>query len=388
MKKLAIITTHPIQYYAPVFRLLAKYLEIKVYYTLGDYSLNKFDHGFKQEIAWDIPLLDGYEYEFVKNTSKEPGTHHFKGIINPDINANLKKYSPNAILVYGWAYSAHLSILRHFSNQIPIYFRGDSVLLDSTDPLKKIFRKLLLTWVYSHVKKAFYVGTANKDYFNNFGLKEQQLFFAPHAIENERFLNEGIKDNIGIRQDIGLSDKDVLILFAGKFEQKKDPLLLLEAFFELNLPHVHLLFVGNGILESILKDQVKSREINRVYFMDFQNQSKMPTVYQACDLFCLPSKGPNETWGLAVNEAMAAGKAVLVSTVVGCASDLVKAGVNGEVFQPGNLNALKQKIEKLTSHKHELVQMGKASKEMIKNWSFEKQVKAIVDTINADKDAK
>jgi len=388
MKKLAIITTHPIQYYAPVFRLLAKYLEIKVYYTLGDYSLNMFDHGFKQEIAWDIPLLDGYEYEFVKNTSKEPGTHHFKGIINPDLNAHLNKFSPNAILVYGWAYSAHLSTLRHFSNQIPIYFRGDSTLLDSTDLLKKIFRKLVLTWVYSHVKKAFYVGTANKDYFNKFGLKEQQLFFAPHAIENERFFDEGIIDDIGIRQDLGLSDKDVLILFAGKFEQKKDPLLLLEAFFLLNLPHVHLLFVGNGILESILKDQVQSREINRVYFMDFQNQSKMPAVYQSCDLFCLPSRGPNETWGLAVNEAMAAGKAILVSNVVGCVSDLVKPGVNGEVFQPGNLNALKQKIEKLTSHKHELVQMGKASKELIKNWSFERQVKAIVDTINADKDAK
>lgn len=388
MKKLAIVSTHPIQYYAPVFRLLANYIEIKVFYTLGNPSLRKFDHGFKQEIKWDVPLLNGYEYEFVDNTAKKPGTHHFSGIVNPSLIDDIKKYNPNAILVYGWAYAAHLKALRYFKNRIPIYFRGDSNLLDSTNPIKKIGRKFYLTWIYSHIDKAFYVGTANRKYFESFGLKAPQLFFAPHAIDNERFSFANLNEAILLRQNLGIGDTELLILFAGKLEPKKDPLILLEAFKALKLSHVHLLFVGNGELENYLKSQVTNEKINNVYFRDFQNQSKMPGVYQACDLFCLPSKGPNETWGLAVNEAMAAGKAILVSSLVGCASDLVQPDVNGEIFPAGNINVLKERIEKLTNNKQELIRMGRASKEMIANWSFEKQVEKIVETINQDSDAK
>jgi glycosyltransferase involved in cell wall biosynthesis len=138
-----------------------------------------------------------------------------------------------------------------------------------------------------------------------------------------------------------------------------------------------LLFVGNGILEEQLKSKTKGSK--NVHFIAFQNQSQMPAIYQACDLFCLPSL--SETWGLAVNEAMAAGKAVLVSTQVGCAIDLVKPTVNGEIFKSANLDDLTQKLKELTKNKEKLGHMGGLSQQIIQNWSFEKQVKAIVDTL-------
>ncbi|HEY0579871.1 MAG TPA: hypothetical protein VGC75_04115, partial [Candidatus Nitrosocosmicus sp.] len=87
MKRLAIVSTHPIQYYAPLFQLLASIpgVCLKVFYTWGESSVNKMDPGFQKQIEWDIPLLEGYEYEFLVNTSDNPGTHHFNGIINPAI---------------------------------------------------------------------------------------------------------------------------------------------------------------------------------------------------------------------------------------------------------------------------------------------------------------
>lgn len=396
-KKLAIISTHPIQYYAPIFRLLAKKIEIKVYYT-ADGSLNRYDEGFKKHIEWDLPLLDGYNYQFVKNVSKTPGTHHFKGIINPDLNMQIKIFNPNAILIYGWAYSSHLKVLRTFKNKIPIYFRGDSNLLDKLPIIKQLSKKVFLKWIYSHIDKAFYVGEANKNYFEKYGLKDQQLHFASHAVDNERFSQERKVEADRLRQKFGVADQEILILFAGKFEVKKNPSLLLEAFNALNLANAHLLFVGNGVLEGSLKRKVEGvaeRMVNeqffdyaqddsikkRIHFMDFQNQTEMPVVYQACDLFCLPSKGPGETWGLAVNEAMAAGKAVLVSTKVGCAVDLVKPGINGEVFKSNDLDDLMKKLGELTGSKEKLTKMGIQSQQIIQNWSFEKQVEAIVDTI-------
>jgi glycosyltransferase involved in cell wall biosynthesis len=378
LKKLAIITTHPIQYYAPVFKLLAKKTQLKVFYTWGEQSMVKYDKGFAKQIEWDIPLLDGYDYQFLVNASKDPGTHHFIGIINPGLISVVQDFEPNAILIYGWAWKSHLKALRFFKGKIPIYFRGDSTLLDQQNNFKNLLRKIFLKWIYSHVDKAFYVGSANKNYYSQFGLKEKQLFFTPHAIDNSRFGKTDRQETIKIREKLSIGTEGILILFAGKLEPKKAPDLLLKALKQLANPNLQLLFVGNGELEKELK--LMADNLTNVHFMDFQNQSKMPAIYQACDLFCLPSKGPNETWGLAVNEAMAAGKAVLVSTKVGCAVDLVKPGINGEVFKSNDLDDLTQKLTELTESKEKLTEMGIQSQQIIQNWSFEKQVEAIVNT--------
>lgn len=382
MKKLAIITTHPIQYYAPVFKLLSnnKNLNIKVYYTWGEGSLNKFDPGFKQKIEWDLPLLEGYQYDWVLNVSKNPGTHRFGGIVNPTLISDIKLWKPDAVLIYGWSFSSHLKIIRHFHNKVPIYFRGDSTLIDNQSGFKSALKTVLLKWIYKHINFAFFVGTNNKSYFKKYGLKEKQLIFAPHAIDNERFSIDRKNEAIQLRRKLGINYDAILILFAGKLEDKKAPLDLLEAFIALKNKNVHLLFVGNGILENRVKDISSGYE--NLHFLDFQNQSYMPVVYQACNIFCLPSIGPNETWGLAINEAMACGKPILASNKVGGAVDLVIPGVNGEIFKAGIVGDLKEKLELLLEKEKEgLKIMGESSKKIIEQWSFEIQANIIANYV-------
>ncbi len=378
---LAIVTTHPVQYYAPVFQLLHQRgkIPVKVFYTWGEDSVTKHDPGFNRAISWDIPLLEGYPYEFVKNTAAQPGSHHFKGIINPDLVKRIEQLKPDAVLFFGWAYQSHLKAIRYFKNKIPVYFRGDSTLLDENKGLKAMLRALFLTWVYHQVNHAFYTGTQNKAYFKKFGLQQSQLTFAPHAVDNQRFAELRSAEAQALRNRLGIHPEAVVILFAGKFEEKKDPLLLLEAFTQLNQSHCHLLLVGNGPLEASLKQQAQT--CRNVHFMDFQNQSYMPVIYQACDLFCLPSRGPGETWGLAVNEAMAAGKAVLVADKVGCAVDLVEEGYNGRVFKSRNLNELTEALQILTSSKSQLLSYGCRSQQKISIWSFEAIAQAIENTL-------
>ena len=146
MKKLAIITTHPIQYYSPVFKLLhqRQQIEIKVFYTWGEGSMNKFDPGFGKTVQWDLPLLDGYPYEWVTNTSKNPGSSSFNGIVNPGLIQQIKDYAPDAILIYGWAYASHLKVLRYFKNKVPIIFRGDSNLLREQSGFKALLKFVFL----------------------------------------------------------------------------------------------------------------------------------------------------------------------------------------------------------------------------------------------------
>lgn len=378
--RLAIITTHPIQYYAPVFKLLNQRINIKVFYTWGEKAIEKFDPGFGKAVNWDIPLLDGYDYEWIKNTSTDPGSHHFRGIINPDLVNKIEAWQADAVLIYGWAYHSHLKTMRYFKNKIPVYFRGDSTLLDIKKGVRALFRSVFLKWVYQHVDHAFYVGTNNKAYFKKYGLKENQLSFAPHAIDNDRFAISRHTEAMALRLSLQLTNNDVLILFAGKFESVKNAATLIAAVAVLNLPNIHLLLVGNGVNEAALKAQANLTNCKNIHFMSFQNQDHMPVLYQAADLFCLPSI--SETWGLSVNEAMACTKPVLLSDKVGAAADLVTEGINGYTFKAGNVNDLKHKLNTLLNKgKSGLAMMGDGSKNIIKNWNFEVQAKAIENKV-------
>lgn len=379
MKKLAIITTHPIQYYAPVFSLLAKNrsIGIKVFYTGGDIVIKKQDPGFGKMIEWDIPLLDGYQYEFITNISKNPGSHLFNGIKNPELASKIEFYKPDAILVFGWAYHSHLKMLMHFKGKIPIWFRGDSTLLNEnigiTGVLKSMLKKIFLNWVYKHVDNAFYVGENNRSYLQAYGLETKQLIFAPHAVDNKRFSVDRLEEAFQLRKSLNIPESSTVILFAGKLERIKNPLLLIRALSNLKPGNnCHLIIAGNGELEQALKLRAQS---NKIHFLNFQNQSQMPVLYQACDLFCLPSK--SESWGLAVNEAMACSRAVLVSDKVGCATDLVIPNVNGQIFKSGNLNDLTEKLFELTNDQFRLKEMGQRSKEIIHSFNFEKIASAI-----------
>ncbi|MBB5438880.1 glycosyltransferase involved in cell wall biosynthesis [Pedobacter sp. AK017] len=382
MKKLAIITTHPIQYYAPVFRLLAERqrIEIMVFYTWGMEAAQKFDPGFGKVINWDIPLLDGYPYEWVQNTAAVKGSHHFKGIQNPGLVRQLEFWQPEAVLIYGWAYQSHLKVMRHFKNKLPVYFRGDSTLIDETYRLKSQIKTWYLKWVYSHINHAFFTGTQSKVYFKKYGLREQQLTFTPHAIDNQRFSVKRTEEVHELRNHLKILNGALLIVFAGKFEEKKDPELLLKAFLALKRKDLHLLFIGNGTLEQSLKKTAQADA--QVHFLNFQNQQYMPVVYQACDLFCLPSKGPGETWGLAVNEAMACSKPILVSDKVGCAVDLVKSECNGAIFKSGSSDSIALHLTALLDKgKEGLAQMGLHSKKIIDDWSIPAQVEAIESAV-------
>lgn len=386
MKKLAIITTHPIQYNAPLFEMLSKSdkITIKVFYTWGDTVLEeKYDPGFRKVINWDIPLLNGYDYHFCKNVSTDIGSHHFNGIINPDLIDDINAFLPDAILVYGWAFQSHFKIMRHFKNKVPIFFRGDSTLLDKTSFIASLKRKLVLKFVYRFVDYALYVGTNNYNYFKKFGLKDNQLIFAPHVVDNQRFSyknEENPNENLDFKKQLNIDSSHIVFLFAGKLEPKKNPQLLLKAFAELELgEQYHLVMIGNGILESSLKHEFK--DIQTVHFADFQNQASMPAVYEMADVFVLPSAGPGETWGLAINEAMANGTAIIASDKCGAAIDLVHPNENGFVFASNDIEKLKSYLSYFKKNTKMLDSMKLNSTKIIEDYTLQKLSKTIEDIV-------
>ena len=368
--KLAIISTHPIQYYAPLFRLLSKSdkIRIKVFYTF-EKETKVYDPGFGKSFQWDIPLLEGYEYSFVSNLGNKGKS--FFTVSNPTLISEIQAWHADAVLIFGWNYRSHFKVMRYFKGKVPVLFRGDSTLLDEKPCIRIMLRRLFLKWVYSYVDIAFYVGTNNKAYFLKHGLKNEQLVFAPHAVDNGRFGENATDKEMEAkawRSKLGIAGSDLVFLFAGKLEPKKNPAILIESFLEIKNEKVKLLLLGDGILKEQLK--AISNNDERILFVEFQNQKLMPVVYRMADVFVLPSKGPGETWGLAVNEAMACGRAILVSDKVGCATDLIEDGKNGYIFRSSDIASLKEKINKLVSNKDSLAEMGKASAALINEWNF------------------
>ena len=386
MKRLAIITTHPIQYNAPWFRMLAQSnrLLVKVFYTWEQSQQgSKFDPGFGKKIEWDIPLLEGYEYCFVKNTAAEPGTHHFKGVINPTLNKEVESWNPDAVLVFGWSFSSHLACMRYFKGRIPVLFRGDSTLLDDKPGVKKWLRRVFLRWVYRFIDYALYVGINNKNYFLAHGIAEGRLVLLPHAVDNRRFAEprdeyEGQAKQW--RNKLGLLDNEVVVLFAGKLEPKKDPYFLLRLAASLKREDVRFLIVGNGVLEAEIKKMAEADR--RILFLDFQNQQLMPVIYRVGDIFILPSRGPGETWGLAINEAMACSRPVMVSGKTGGGPDLVIGGDNGIIFDNEDVEKCVRFITQLADNRELLRQMGENSAKKIQQFSYENNMEVLLTMVS------
>ena len=380
MKKLAIITTHPIQYNAPLFQLLSdrKHVAIKVFYTWSQSATGtKFDPGFKQDVEWNVPLFDGYEYTFVENLATAPGSHHYRGINNPTLINEIQAWGATAILVYGWNFKSHWVAIRFFHKKIPVFFRGDSTLIDEKKGVKQLMRKIALKYVYSYVDIAFYAGVANKAYFKAMGLKDKQLIFMPHAVDNSRFAANEVNVAAGrkLRAVLNIPADAIVFLFAGKLEEKKQPHYLIEKFVSLDIKNAFLIIAGSGELEKSLTNTYSVH--SSIKFIGFQNQQQMPAVYSSCDVFVLPSKGPNETWGLALNEAMAAGKAIVASDKCGGSYDLIQDNKNGFVLKSGDSTSLSRILAFFTNNKSEAAKMGEASLEMIEDYSFLKDCYSI-----------
>lgn len=386
--KLAVIVTHPIRYYIPLFRLLDSrgLVQLKVFYTFGDTLLQtkKYRPENWEKNEPDLPLFDGYDYEFVPNTAKRKSTFRFNGIKNPTLIEQIEAWSPSAVLVMGWNFSSHLKALRHFKGKIPVYFRGDSTLLDDHQlPFyRQALRHIVLKWVYRHIDKAFYVGTHNKDYYKKAGLKEDQLVFAGHAIDNARFTNAPGADAtaLELRRQLGLKATDFIFLFAGKFQHQKNPLLLLNAFKRSAIKDAHLVFIGAGPLANTLK--ASAQGYPNIHFIPMQPQSKMPAVYRLGDVFILPSN--TDTWGLVINEALACSRAVIVSDRTGCAADLIKNGHNGYVVQSGDDKHLAELLQWFNTNRSAAAEMGVKGFEIIQNYTIEHLAAAIEETLKKD----
>jgi glycosyltransferase involved in cell wall biosynthesis len=372
-RRLAFVVSHPIQYYAPLYQRLARRsdLAVKVFYTWHAAEAAVMDRGFKLPVTWDIPLTAGYDFELVPNVASDPGTHHFLGLRNPSLVERVTAWYPDVVHITGWAWLSHLVALRAFSKMgIPTLFWGDSHLLDAqTRGMHWWLKRTLLKRIFAWPTGFLVAGAANQAYYKAFGVEARRLFLCPHCIDVGRFAGSNDlfeREAARWRRELQISNDRCVLLYAGKFEPKKRPLELMRAVRALANSDLVLVMVGSGELDREVKAFAAS-DPERFRVLSFQNQSRMPVVYRLGHLFVLPSAF-GETWGLAVNEALACGRPVLVSDRVGCAADVIDSSC-GRVFSWDDPHALRLALTEMSKDRMKLMRLGRKALE--RAWSFD-----------------
>ncbi|MCB0429366.1 MAG: glycosyltransferase family 4 protein [Flavobacteriales bacterium] len=339
MPRLVIVVSHPIQYYAPLFRYLSRSLDLVVLYCAQPDSALQGKDGFGIAFRWDVDLLDGYAHEFLENKATHPSLSSFSGCDTPQIGAAIQRLQATHVLIFGWYlksyWQAYFHCLRH---RIPMGVRGDSQENPHENKQKKFLKRILYPLFVRRYHTIFYVGKRNLAYMRMMGARNRQLVYSPHAIDQEFWkLQEEPKDKTGRRP---------VFLWVAKFIDKKRPHDVIDAFrmFTGNHADAELWMVGTGPLLESCRDAC--RDLPGVKFLGFKNQTELRAIYPRAHAIVL-SSDYGETWGLVVNEAMSMGIPAIVSDACGCAEDMVDDGRTGFVYPLGNVHALSDRMQQL-----------------------------------------
>jgi glycosyltransferase involved in cell wall biosynthesis len=348
MTRLAILASHPIQYYAPLFRALALRCDLTVFYAHEVTPEDQGRAGFGVGFTWDVDLLTGYKHVFLSNVATEPSLERFKGVDTPEIPQLLQQGQFDALLLMGWYLKCFIQGLVAAKRLgIPVMVRGDSHLDIPRSPLKLAIKRALYPHFLRRFDGALVVGKRNRAYWEHYGYPRGQMFDTPHCVDNAFFAKRATQEaRADLRNRLIIPPDAKVVLFAGKLIPLKRPNDLIDAVTRLQSAGqlVHVIVAGSGPLEDELRTQSQACNVP-THFLGFCNQSQMPQIYAAADILVLCSE--SETWGLVVNEAIASGRPALVSDVVGCAPDLAELLGSGAVFRLGDIADFTQKLGNL-----------------------------------------
>ena len=293
-----------------------------------------------------VDLMSGYHSSFLDNVANEPSVETFAGCDVPKIEQILHTGKFDAVIVFGWYQKFFLQTIYAAKRLgIPVLVRGDSQLSTPRSPAKRMGKNILYPFLLRAFDAVFYVGQKSREYYKYYRYPSDRMFFSPHCIDTDFFGERaGLSARNALRSELGIDNDTNLCLFAGKLVEFKRPADVVSAVGRLNgeKVKVELMMAGAGPLESSLRELAVNEDVT-LHMLGFCNQSKMPSVYSAADVLCLPSTG-QETWGLVCNEALACGTQIIVSSDVGCAADLAVDGLVGRTHPVGSISRLSERI--------------------------------------------
>ena len=383
---LAVIETHPIQYRAPVYRILQQRYGVPVTVIYGsDFSVaGYYDTEFRSEFAWDTDLLSGYSHIFLSKVA-DGGGRTYETVSARGLARALRNLDPGAILLPGYSPRFHQWAWLHaWHSRRPILFRGETSDRPQTSGAIQLgMRDRLLRGLYQHCSKLLYIGQRSRDHYASYGCPDKKLIFSPYCVDIATFqVDEDSRGKLrqNTRAALEIGEDDTVLLFSGKLSSRKGPDLLVEAVRALpeeRRAKTVIVFLGSGELLPALEAAASRAPQVRVRFPGFQNQKRISPYYHASDLLVLPSRRL-ETWGLVVNEALHHGLPCVVSDSVGCGPDLISSGITGEVLETDSVEALAAALSRASTLAGS-VNVREACRQRVAGYSIDKAAQGIAE---------
>jgi glycosyltransferase involved in cell wall biosynthesis len=379
--RLAYLVSHPIQYQAPLLARIAREPDIAltVFFESSLSVAGYHDTGFGRQVAWDTPLLEGYDHAFLPTL----GDGRRRGPLWPwpyGLIRRLRRGGFDALWIHGYSPPHHqTAILAAKALGIPVLVRDEVWArgMARRPGLRSLLRRATVGWQVRAVDAWLTIGRVNAEHLRSWGVPDERLFPMPYAVDNARFAaSAAAADTRALRRELGIGERPVA-LFVGKLMPRKRVLDAVEAMARLDGPAAArrpvLLIAGDGEQYGAAERAVADRGLqDSVRLLGFRNQSEMPGLYALAEVLLIPSA--HEQWGLVVNEAMAAGTAILASEEVGAAYDLVAAGATGHVVPVGDVAAMAGRLGEILKDGAGAAAMGAAARARVATWDFEADV--------------
>lgn len=366
--KLAIVTTHAIQHFVPVYQRLAEHyaVDLKVFYIGENGVKDSVDKDFGVSYAWDLPLLDGYPHAFV-NPGKIIENFGFREVDCTKINALLDDYKPDLVWLNGyWAMVNWRVLLKQWlGGLLPlkvknaptrIVYSSDSNLQDYRNWLKKVIKQVLVRFFIKRCDHYVSVSEQNRRYLEYYGAPEQKIEDACYPIDMKRLttqrdaLNEA--DRRALRDEYGIDQDAFVVIFSGKLIDHKRPIDLVHALALLkgNQRQCVILFMGDGEQRDEIQATAKQLGVEKqIALAGFVNQSDIARHLFAADVLALPSR--KEPFGAVVSEALPFGLPIIAADQIGAVGmeDAAQPERNAIVYPWGDVTALAKAMERLSS---------------------------------------
>lgn len=367
--KIGIVITHPTQFDVPIYRLGKDIIE--VIYTDASMVKELYDPEIQRIVTFQKGNLEGYTYEVLS-----PGK---KGLIY--LYKKIKERKYDLLITNGYNNKSYLIAAlagKLFCNKNAL--RLDTVLHNNHHFFKKIYKKLIFILIRKIYNQFFVVSTLAKTFLNNYSVLDSNIAFYGYISDSLFFssssnISEEEKSSLKFKYDIKQNQK--ILLCISKHNEREAPFDTITAFARLNDPSLHLLLIGDGPLHLRLQEKSKQLNIKNISFAGYINFTILPKYYAIANVFIHDSH--NEPWGVSVQEAIACGVSVIASNKVGSSYDLIENGVNGFVFEAGNIQELTQKMSQVLNLSK--VYKNNFNQTLLEKWSYNKTYSNILESV-------
>lgn len=346
--RLGIIFTHPTQHHAPLWRKLNEQpgISVSALYLSAENQVGG-DRQLGSSQAWDVDLVSGYQFEYLKTITGKISPKVKKSLLNPGLLTRLTRENFDAVWLSNFnTYSYRLAFLLCKLRGIPILSQNDATIItdDRYNYGRRVLLSILYPWMFQLSDYWIPIGDHNVTYLRHYGVADEKMVRGCYPFDRERFeqtIDQNYTEIERIRQQLRWDNNTIVFGFAGKYIDRKNPFEFIEGIAKAHQknPQIRGVTIGGGELANAIDKRLATMN-GEVLNLGFINQSQLPLYYAAMDGFV--STSYTDPHPLVISEAMAAGCPVILSDRCGNwgYSDIVQHRHNGLVYPCGNSDAL------------------------------------------------